>query len=380
MTALVVGCSGTGSGDARASTTASPEPAKAASPDTLQPEVFVVVPPRSGLDVRDVEELLAASDAVERYGYLRNAEATVRLSVPPGRSGDPPDCETYFAPGFVVELDFGLPEPAVALHDEVAPARLLYIGASAADGFADEDLGLVARRRFRDFDAEAFLRVGAPPSEAEEVRRLLEADPRVAHFEYLDEVEAVAQFRRLFAWNEELLADVSPDLLPKSFRVALADGTDLAKWEAEYRSQAVVDDVVTPDWIRPLHPALDFDQDAEPFLRAFHESVVDPGFARLLMHVDATAGEIATVEAILRTEPGVEELEVVDRETAYIEYLDMVDALDVPEIFGPEDMPISFRFRLTVPLTSTLLTDLEALPGVDTVAAPSLLCTPSASA
>lgn len=68
-----------------------------------------------------------------------------------------------------------------------------------------------------------FMNADAEPAQDAAVRESLENSPAVESWIYVDQQQAYEEFRVLFARSPEMVAAVSPEILPPSFRVVPAD-------------------------------------------------------------------------------------------------------------------------------------------------------------
>lgn len=107
------------------------------------------------------------------------------------------------------------------------------------------------------FDAEVFLKVGAAPGAAANVRRTLEADPQVESLVDITPAGAYDIFKRDFADQPALVRSTKPADLPESFRIDVRAGVSLHTLSERYQNLAGVDTVI--DAVRvglaPLTPA-----------------------------------------------------------------------------------------------------------------------------
>jgi hypothetical protein len=101
-------------------------------------------------------------------------------------------------------------------------------------------------------DLQAYLRPEATNTQIESVRQVLDRDPRVLRFAYLDQEAAYIEFVELFVDRENLVENTDPEDLPPSFRIELRDADDRS-FAADLETNDVVDAVQTPP--RGLRPA-----------------------------------------------------------------------------------------------------------------------------
>lgn len=98
---------------------------------------------------------------------------------------------------------------------------------------------------------EIFMNVTASPTAIEAVRTALDNSPSVEKYVYLDKNAAFEEFKRIFRKDRDLVKNVTPSLLPASFRVQLQPGADLNQFDRTFDAMAEVDSVE-----RPLSPEL----------------------------------------------------------------------------------------------------------------------------
>jgi FtsX extracellular domain len=100
-------------------------------------------------------------------------------------------------------------------------------GGSGSEAREDDAIGGMAPTSTsvdgRDGDVLVFLDRGVTDSQRQSIEASLDNHPEVASYEYWDHAESVAEARRLFSDNAEMLAkiDKDPDLIPASYRVIL---------------------------------------------------------------------------------------------------------------------------------------------------------------
>ena len=97
-----------------------------------------------------------------------------------------------------------------------------------------------------DVRLEVFMNVDATDEQIKGVRTALSSDPDVKSFHFVDKAGALAEFKRLFQKDPDLVANTRAADLPTSFRIApkKAELTDAVR--RRYRVSAGVESVVTP--------------------------------------------------------------------------------------------------------------------------------------
>jgi cell division transport system permease protein len=97
-----------------------------------------------------------------------------------------------------------------------------------------------------DVRLEVFMNVDATDEQIKGVRTALSNDPDVKSFHFVDKAGALAEFKRLFQKDPDLVANTRAADLPTSFRIApkTAELTDTVR--RRYRVSAGVESVVTP--------------------------------------------------------------------------------------------------------------------------------------
>jgi hypothetical protein len=78
----------------------------------------------------------------------------------------------------------------------------------------------------------------------EAMRELLEHDDRIDSVSYVDQDETYEELLRLFADVPSLIEEVTPEVLPTSYRVELEDAEDADAVEADYTAEPGVREVV----------------------------------------------------------------------------------------------------------------------------------------
>ena len=89
--------------------------------------------------------------------------------------------------------------------------------------------------------------VDATKQQISDVNAGLKGDPDVKSFTYIDKKAALAEFKRIFAKDPDLVRNITADALPPSFRIVpiRAERTDFIK--NQFSSKPGVDSVQTPD-------------------------------------------------------------------------------------------------------------------------------------
>lgn len=94
--------------------------------------------------------------------------------------------------------------------------------------------------------AEIFMDVRADSEQVAAVRRALAVDPDIVDVDHLTEQDAYRHFQQMFAEHPELTGLVTPQILPESFRVRVAQGVAMEPVVDRYASMPGVDEVLGP--------------------------------------------------------------------------------------------------------------------------------------
>ena len=97
-----------------------------------------------------------------------------------------------------------------------------------------------------DVRLEAFMNVHATDEQIKGVRTALSSDPDVKSFRFVDKQGALAEFKRLFQKDPDLVANTRAADLPTSFRIAPKTAELTPIVQRRYKVQAGVDSVVQP--------------------------------------------------------------------------------------------------------------------------------------
>lgn len=89
-----------------------------------------------------------------------------------------------------------------------------------------------------------FLEDSATDQQRTAIRSALDSDRRVKSFTFEDRREAYERFKALWSDSPDFVAAVSPESLPESFRVRLADDSVPTRFEAQYAAMPGVVDVI----------------------------------------------------------------------------------------------------------------------------------------
>jgi cell division transport system permease protein len=91
-----------------------------------------------------------------------------------------------------------------------------------------------------------YMNPDATPEQVAAVQRDLDDNPQVESYEYLDQQAAFAEFQDLFADSPELLASVTPEILPTSYKVkpVRADADVVTSLSSQFSNKAGVRAVV----------------------------------------------------------------------------------------------------------------------------------------
>jgi cell division protein FtsX len=93
---------------------------------------------------------------------------------------------------------------------------------------------------------EVFVRIEATSGERDAVRAALEDDPRVASVSHVTHQDAYDEFVSAFRDQPDLVENVSPGMLPESFRVSLVDPDDAEALRDDLTELRGVEEVVIP--------------------------------------------------------------------------------------------------------------------------------------
>jgi cell division transport system permease protein len=94
---------------------------------------------------------------------------------------------------------------------------------------------------------EAFMTVDATKQQINDVDTALKSDADVKSFTYIDKKAALAEFKKIFRKDPDLVRNITADALPPSFRIVpiRAERTNVIK--SQFSSKPGIDQVATPD-------------------------------------------------------------------------------------------------------------------------------------
>ncbi|MEV4642389.1 permease-like cell division protein FtsX [Actinoplanes sp. NPDC049548] len=133
---------------------------------------------------------------------------------------------------------------AVAVNVSVAPAAPLPPTSAAQAMMAPADPRCTSPARDRASDVSVFLARDITASQRSGLLTALQADPLVRDLRFESREEAFARFKRLWADSPDFVAALSPDSVPESFRMALAEPSEYPAFAARFRDRAGVADLV----------------------------------------------------------------------------------------------------------------------------------------
>jgi cell division transport system permease protein len=106
------------------------------------------------------------------------------------------------------------------------------------------EVNLLIDLQTRNVEVSVFLAKDIAPDQQQHLNQLITAMPQVAHVEYESQAEAYQRFRKIFANQQALANNVSPDALPASFRVKLKNPEEFTVVAARLNGQPGIDKVV----------------------------------------------------------------------------------------------------------------------------------------
>ncbi len=118
---------------------------------------------------------------------------------------------------------------------------LAFVGAAL---LVRQTVGEIQQIFYTQIEVSIFLKDGITDGQRSEVRSVLEAQPLVQQVIYESKQEAFRRSQQQFADQPELLANVTEDALPESFRVKLRDPTQYDVVASAVRGLPAVDQVV----------------------------------------------------------------------------------------------------------------------------------------
>ncbi len=118
---------------------------------------------------------------------------------------------------------------------------LAFVGAAL---LVRQTVGEIQQVFYTQIEISIFLKDGVTDGQRSEVRAVLEAQPLVQQVLYESKQEAFRRSQQQFADQPELLANVTEDALPESFRVKLRDPTQYDVVASAVRGLPAVDQVV----------------------------------------------------------------------------------------------------------------------------------------
>jgi len=241
-------------------------------------------------------------------------------------------------------------------------ALLLTVLTVASPAVADRGPTEVDSHELRRADAEVFMLVKATPDEVAAVRHQIEGSRLVKRFAFLDKTDAYEVFSHIFREDPDLVAKVSPESLPMSFRVDLRQFHDRPRFRRQFAFLPGVDEVALPRTAAQRAAAK-----AREAAKNARCGVDEP--IEVFLPVHATPADEDAVEAALRATPQVKTVHKIDRKEAK----KVFDCLfsnepNLTKKTDAESLPVSFRVEVRHGTDlGRLVRSLESLPGVDAV-------------
>ncbi len=106
------------------------------------------------------------------------------------------------------------------------------------------EVNLLIQRTEANVEVSVFLQDTISPTQQTNLQDMLTKMPQVASVHYESKEEAYARFKQIFANQLSLVANVSPDSLPASFRVKLKDPSQFAVVAVQLQGQPGIDNIV----------------------------------------------------------------------------------------------------------------------------------------
>ena len=200
-------------------------------------------------------------------------------------------------------------------------------------------------------DLEVFMRVDATDAQVSDVRSRLESSAVVSRFAYVDRTAALADFRRIYAQQPDLVRNITSDALPTSFRLVLQQGASPSVIQSLFGGEPGVDAISDPK-AKPVQP---------------FNAVHDHANLQVDMTVDATDAQIQAVRDKLKSFPEVASVAFFDRPAVFALYL-LAYRNDPTAVQGltAAALPVSFRIVLVAHASpAQLQASLHQLPGVN---------------
>ena len=216
-------------------------------------------------------------------------------------------------------------------------------------------------------DVEVFMVVGATDAQVGAVERRIHTSPEVRRYAHLDKQDAEAEFRRIFRKNPDLVQSIKPSDLPESFRVDVRHAGDAKAFARGMRDLPGVDSA-EPREKAPTRAEL---------LRTIRQCQGGDADVEVFMRLTATQAEIDGATAAIATAPELTVTRVLSKDDAYAEFLRIFASnRKLVNSVTAADLPVSIRVQASGPVSDEVLARVRALPGVDTVVTPGLVCDP----
>jgi cell division protein FtsX len=212
-------------------------------------EVFMSVA-ASESDIHAVRTVIRHSHAVRTYAFVTRADAYREF----GRLfSDRPELVATTSPE-ALPVSFRIELATDAKRNQLAQRFGNLAGVDEVKDLARDDQTarlfkrMCARaQRKAPPEFEVFMKVPSTPGERQAVREALSESRRVRSFAFISPRDAYREFSRLLSGEPNLVAATDRHLLPASFRVVLADGTNADRLVLELENLAGVDQAVHTD-------------------------------------------------------------------------------------------------------------------------------------
>jgi cell division protein FtsX len=202
-------------------------------------------------------------------------------------------------------------------------------------------------------DLEVFMKVDASDAEIATVRRGIVSSGTVRRFAYVDQEAALAEFRRIYGRDPDLVRNVTASALPTSFRLVLEPHASPDVIRSLVENQPGVEAVSNP---------------IAKSIRAF-DNFHDHANLQIFMSVDATDAQIRAILGLLQRQPEIASITFYDKPAALAAFRRAYR--NEPQLVHnvtANALPTSFRIVLRPHASAQQVRSIvQPLPGIDTI-------------
>jgi cell division protein FtsX len=211
-------------------------------------------------------------------------------------------------------------------------------------------------------DVEVFMTLEATRQEVRGVQQAVRRSDLVDRYSFLDKQDSLREFRRIFRKDRDLVAAISADDLPVSFKLDLSHRSDRQRAVDVFGRLPGVDKVA----------AVKTDAEVRRIIANGITACLAPTRTfEVFMNVNATSAQVGAMGAAIEARADVVSFRYLDKAAAYEEFKRIFRKdPDLIKKISASDLPESFRVEAPRDQEAAIRAALGQLPGVEKVASP----------